>query len=45
VAHYGVGVIGRAAKCQQQFYAISAERRLDHPAVVAITSQAHALLK
>jgi LysR family transcriptional activator of nhaA len=45
VARYGVRVVGRADKCQQQFYAISAERRLVHPAVVAITSQAQAALR
>ena len=28
----------------QQFYAISAERKLTHPAVLAITSQARAAL-
>lgn len=45
MAHYGVSVIGRAEQCRQRFYAISAERRLDHPAVLAITQQAHAVLK
>ncbi|MBE0541219.1 MAG: LysR family transcriptional regulator [Verrucomicrobia bacterium] len=45
VARYGVKVIGQAADCVQQFYAISAERRLTHPAVVAITTQAKAALR
>lgn len=39
VTRYGVKIIGHAPKCIQQFYAISAERRLTHPAVVAITTQ------
>lgn len=38
VARYGVCVIGQTEKCQQQFFAISTERRLIHPAVVAITA-------
>lgn len=44
VARYGVSIIGHAVKCTQHFYAISAERRLTHPAVVAITAQAQASL-
>jgi len=44
VIRYGVQIIGQAPTCIQQFYAISAERRLTHPAVVAITSQAEASL-
>lgn len=44
-ARYGVRRIGPAGSCRQQFYAISAERRIVHPAVVAITSQAQALLR
>ena len=42
VARYGFQIIGRTEECRQQFYAISAERKLTHPAVVAITSQARA---
>ncbi len=45
VTRYGVKIIGHAPRCIQQFYAISAERRLTHPAVVAITAQAQAALK
>jgi LysR family transcriptional activator of nhaA len=45
VARYGVNVIGHAPECVQRFYAISAERRLTHPAVVAITAQAKAALR
>lgn len=42
VARYGFQIIGRTEDCRQQFYAISAERKLTHPAVLAITSQARA---
>jgi LysR family transcriptional activator of nhaA len=45
VARYGVSIIGHAPQCVQQFYAISAERRLTHPAVVAMTAQVQAVLK
>jgi LysR family transcriptional regulator, transcriptional activator of nhaA len=38
VARFGFRTIGETEKCQQQFYAIVAERKLTHPAVVAITS-------
>ena len=45
VRRYGFRLIGRTKECQQQFYAITAERKLTHPAVVAITSGArHRLL-
>ena len=44
VARYGFQSIGRIESCRQQFYAISAERNLTHPAVLAITSQARAAL-
>ena len=37
---YGVAAIGRTEAVTEQFYAISVERRLTHPAVVAITSAA-----
>jgi LysR family transcriptional activator of nhaA len=37
---YGVRVIGRAGTIRERYYAISAERRLKHPAVLAITSAA-----
>jgi LysR family transcriptional activator of nhaA len=40
----GVRLIGRSETCRQQFYAISAERRLVHPAVVVITSRAQGSL-
>jgi len=40
VRSYGFRLIGRTRECQQQFYAITAERKLTHPAVLAITSGA-----
>ena len=39
-SQYGVVAIGRADAVTEAFYAISVERRLTHPAVVAITSAA-----
>jgi LysR family transcriptional activator of nhaA len=38
--HYGVRRIGRATGLRERFYAISVERKLRHPAVVAICEQA-----
>ncbi len=38
---HGVLVIGRTDEVTEQFYAISMERRLTHPAVVAINDTAH----
>ena len=38
-AHYGLRLIGATEECRQQLYAISAERKLTHPAVVAITAK------
>ena len=38
--HYGVKRIGRAAGLRERFYAVSVERKLKHPAVIAITEQA-----
>jgi len=37
---YGVVEVGRTSEVMEQFYAISVERRLSHPAVVAISSAA-----
>ena len=37
---YGVRVLGRVAAVRERFYAISPERRLKHPAVVAICEAA-----
>ena len=41
---YGVVAIGRTGAVTEAFYAISVERRLTHPAVVAITSAARKVL-
>ena len=38
--HYDVQVIGRVEPLRQRFYAVSAERRLSHPAVIAICQAA-----
>jgi LysR family transcriptional activator of nhaA len=37
---YGVRIVGRTDEVRERFYAISAERRLEHPAVVALTRAA-----
>jgi LysR family transcriptional activator of nhaA len=37
---YGVKVVGRTSAVKERYYAISVERRLKHPGVVAITSAA-----
>ncbi len=44
VARYAFQIIGRTEECRQHFYAISAERKLTHPAVLAITSNARVAL-
>ena len=44
VTRYGFQIVGQAKGCVVQFYAISAERKLTHPAVVAITSNARGRL-
>ncbi len=41
---YGVEVVGRLPDVTQQFYAISAERRMEHPAVTAIAHAARTRL-
>ena len=38
--NYGLAVVGRTTAVRERYYAISAERRLKHPGVVAITSAA-----
>lgn len=40
VNHYGFQLIGRTDKCRVRFHAITAERRITHPTVALITSQA-----
>ncbi len=41
---YGFQVIGKTNSCRMQFHAITAERRIVHPAVAAITAQARRIL-
>jgi LysR family transcriptional regulator, transcriptional activator of nhaA len=38
--NFGVAVVGRTSAVRQQFYAISVERRIKHPAVIAISKGA-----
>jgi len=40
LSRYKLEIIGTTEKCANQFYAISSERRLTHPAVVLITESA-----
>ncbi len=42
---YDVHIIGETENVREQFYAISVERRISHPAVAAITETARAWLK
>jgi LysR family transcriptional activator of nhaA len=42
--HHGVSVLGRTEAVMERFYAISVERRLKHPAVVAISQSARQTL-
>jgi LysR family transcriptional activator of nhaA len=44
VKQYGWKKIGRVPECAGQFYAITAERKLKHPATLAITKHAQAQL-
>ena len=44
VAKYGVAILGRTEEVRERFYAISAERRIKHPAVSAITAAARSTL-
>lgn len=44
VRQYGVQVIGRVADISDDFYAITAERRITHPGVAAITQAARSEL-
>ncbi len=39
-AQYGVHVLGRTSELVEEFYAISVERRITHPCIVAITQAA-----
>ena len=38
---YGLNVIARVPECWSEFYAITVDRRLKHPATVAITQHAY----
>jgi LysR family transcriptional activator of nhaA len=42
--HYGLRVIAKVEECGTDFYAITAERRVKHPAAVAITEHAYSHL-
>ena len=42
---YGVGVVGRAEGLRERFYAITVQKRLQHPAVVAICKAARKTLE
>ena len=42
--HYRVQPIGRIAAVRERYYAISAERRVKHPGVLAITNEARLIL-
>ena len=42
---YGFLAIGKADQCRMQFHAITAERRIAHPAVAAISNQAREILE
>jgi LysR family transcriptional activator of nhaA len=44
IAQYGVRLVGRADGVRERFYAISAARRLEHPAVIAISDAARRAL-
>jgi LysR family transcriptional regulator, transcriptional activator of nhaA len=39
-AQYGVKTLGRTSEIVEEFFAISAERRVTHPCVVAIAAAA-----
>jgi LysR family transcriptional activator of nhaA len=41
---YGVAVVGRLEEVKERYYAISVERRLRHPAVIAISAAANEML-
>lgn len=40
VDRFSLRIIGATEKCRDQFFAITAERRINHPAVAVLTSQA-----
>jgi LysR family transcriptional activator of nhaA len=44
IRQFGVTVVGRLDSVRERYFAISVERRLKHPAVIAISEAAHAML-
>jgi LysR family transcriptional regulator, transcriptional activator of nhaA len=44
VEQFGVGIIGRTEELTEEFFAVSVERRITHPCVVAITDAARGQL-
>ena len=44
VQQYGVAALGRLDEVKERYYAISVERRLKHPAVVAVSEAAYGML-
>lgn len=44
-SHYGFAAIGPAGKSREEFFAITAERRITHPAVVELSRHAHTSLR
>jgi LysR family transcriptional activator of nhaA len=44
VTQFGVEVIGRSDDLVEEFFAVSVERRISHPCVVAITQNARGRL-
>jgi LysR family transcriptional activator of nhaA len=44
VAQFGVEVVGRSSELVEEFFAVSVERRITHPCVVAITDAARGQL-
>jgi LysR family transcriptional activator of nhaA len=43
-AEFGVSTIGRTSELVEEFYAVSVERRITHPCVLAITDAARGQL-
>jgi LysR family transcriptional activator of nhaA len=44
ITRYRLQKIGATQECKEQFYAITAERKIVHPAALAITEKARAHL-
>jgi LysR family transcriptional activator of nhaA len=44
VRQFAVQLVGRSAEISDDFYAVSAERRITHPGVAAITAAARRAL-